>query len=341
VLVLCHPPKSASEENLQPRGGGAYIAEVDGNLTVNKDDMTVTFHWHSKLRGPDFAPVSFLLRAVTHERLKDSKGRLLWTVVAGRLSEAAQEEMAKVARADEDLLLQVVNKNPGASVADLARHLHWMTTKGEPHKSKVQRAIKRLLGAKLLSRERGRLSVTEKGKSLGGEMIGGITAVSRRGTVVPHPFRTTVPWIDLSGTVERFCRQSLHECMFQAASDGTAEPFERGALAPLSGRSVPGPSLRGTSGTASFSSLALLKPARPRRSPSNPRSRGVPARKVGVMRKRREDLRVIVGGVERSVEVKCCAADVRPLYDWFKQRDVLMGVLRLSLATKIANRTAA
>jgi RecA-family ATPase len=79
VLVLCHPPKNAGEDNLQPRGGGAYIAEIDGNLTVSKDDMTVKLHWQSKLRGPDFAPVNFLLKPVTHERLKDSKGRLLST----------------------------------------------------------------------------------------------------------------------------------------------------------------------------------------------------------------------------------------------------------------------
>jgi hypothetical protein len=38
VLALCHPPKNAGEDNLQPRGGGAYVAEIDGNLTATKDD---------------------------------------------------------------------------------------------------------------------------------------------------------------------------------------------------------------------------------------------------------------------------------------------------------------
>jgi hypothetical protein len=164
VLVLCHPPKAAGEENLQPRGGGAFLAEVDGNLTVTKYDMTVTVHWQGKLRGPDFAPINFLLRAVTHERLKDSKDRLLSTVVASHLSDAAQEEMATAARAAEDELLQAVSKSPGVSVADLARQLGWMTNKGEPRKSKVQRAIKLLEKEKLLGRERGRLTVTDKGK---------------------------------------------------------------------------------------------------------------------------------------------------------------------------------
>ena len=34
VVVATHPPKSASDSNLQPRGGGAFIAEMDGNLTA-------------------------------------------------------------------------------------------------------------------------------------------------------------------------------------------------------------------------------------------------------------------------------------------------------------------
>jgi len=166
VLVLCHPPKSAGEDNLQPRGGGAYIAEIDGNLTVSKNDMTVELHYQAKLRGPDFAPINFVLKPVTHERLKNSKGRLIPTVVAQYLSEAAQEEMATAARAAEDEVLQAVSKNPGASVSAIAKQLGWMTGKGEPHKSKVQRAIIRLLKDKLLSRERGRLLVTDKGKKV-------------------------------------------------------------------------------------------------------------------------------------------------------------------------------
>jgi AAA domain/CHC2 zinc finger len=170
VLVLCHPPKGAGEENLQPRGGGAFLAEVDGNPTLTKNDMTVTLHWQSKLRGPDFLPINFLLKDVTHERLKDSKGGLLSTVVASHLSDAAQEDMATAARAAEDELLHAVAKNPRASVADLAKQLNWVTSKGEPQKSKVHRAIKQLERAKLLSRERDGLTVTEKGKRvLGGK----------------------------------------------------------------------------------------------------------------------------------------------------------------------------
>jgi RecA-family ATPase len=33
VVVNCHPTKNAGEEGLVPRGGGAFLFEVDGNLT--------------------------------------------------------------------------------------------------------------------------------------------------------------------------------------------------------------------------------------------------------------------------------------------------------------------
>jgi hypothetical protein len=42
VLVPCHPVKNATPDNMQPRGGGAFIAEMDGNLTVSKSDSLVT-----------------------------------------------------------------------------------------------------------------------------------------------------------------------------------------------------------------------------------------------------------------------------------------------------------
>jgi hypothetical protein len=72
---------------------------------------------------------------------------------------------------------------------------------------------------------------------------------------------------------------------------------------------------------------------------------GIRARKVSAMYKRCEDLRVIVGDVDRSVEVKCRAVGFRQFYDWLKQRDVLivkadrqepLVILRMSLAAEIA-----
>lgn len=45
ALILCHPVKNAQQDSLLPRGGGAFIAEVDGNLTC----------WKTALGGPGFS----------------------------------------------------------------------------------------------------------------------------------------------------------------------------------------------------------------------------------------------------------------------------------------------
>jgi hypothetical protein len=164
VLVLCHPPKNAGDDNLQPRGGGSYVAEMDGNLTVTKDDMAVELHWQTKLRGPDFAPVNFLLRSVTHEELKDTKDRLIPTIVAEYLSDTAQEEITKASRCDEDLALQALAGNPGASLAELAATLGWYAKSGKPNRSKAQRTLARLQRDKLIKKDRGRHEITDKGQ---------------------------------------------------------------------------------------------------------------------------------------------------------------------------------
>ena len=120
VIVACHPPKNANEANLQPRGGGAFIAEMDGNLTAKNDEGSVDLHWQGKFRGPDFAPISFELRQVTHQDLKDQRGRLLPTIVARHLSEIAKETIAKANDASQVELLKLVAKHPKASLAELA-----------------------------------------------------------------------------------------------------------------------------------------------------------------------------------------------------------------------------
>ena len=62
VFVLCHPTKNAQRDSLLPRGGGAFLAEVDANLTLWKDEAgIITLHWSGKIRGPSFEPVRFEL----------------------------------------------------------------------------------------------------------------------------------------------------------------------------------------------------------------------------------------------------------------------------------------
>lgn len=165
VLIACHPVKNAGPENLIPRGGGAFLAEVDGNLTCSKSDSMVTVHWQGKYRGPDFAPIPFQLQTVTTPALKDSKGRPIPTVVAKPLSERERSDAEANSRSDEDALLIAIADNERASMTGLATVLQWVTKDSKPYKARVQRSADRLKKGGYVKMERGALALSEKGKS--------------------------------------------------------------------------------------------------------------------------------------------------------------------------------
>jgi hypothetical protein len=170
VLVNTHPTKNAAPDNLTPYGGGAFLNEVDGNLTCSIDDLAVEVFWQGKFRGPDFQPLTFeLFRGITHERLKDSKGRLIPTVIARHMSEIRQQEIAKIARSHEDQLLVELERDGRGSQADLARRCGWLMDSGQPYKSRVKRTLKKLESQKLICPDRDGFAVTDKGrKAIGG-----------------------------------------------------------------------------------------------------------------------------------------------------------------------------
>jgi 5S rRNA maturation endonuclease (ribonuclease M5) len=166
VVVTCHPTKTPNMENLLPRGGGAFIAEVDGNLVCSKrpNSMIAEIHWHGKMRGTDFAPIPFELIAGTSERLRDSKGRSVWTVAAQPMTEQEQRYAEETARQDEDELLVLMREQPDLSLADSARELRWICRDGHtPDKTKVRRALMALKLAGLVDNKRGRWTVTKAG----------------------------------------------------------------------------------------------------------------------------------------------------------------------------------
>ena len=138
--------------NLLPRGGGAFLAEVDGNLVCIKDasTMLVEVTWHGKFRGPDFAPFSFKLIPAQSPKLVDSKGRLVWSIYAQAVSDAEQETLKDVGHAEQDKVLRVMLDHPGCSLAEIAKHLNWLTREGEPSKQKVHRMMTKLQKAKLV-----------------------------------------------------------------------------------------------------------------------------------------------------------------------------------------------
>lgn len=166
VLVACHPTKNADQSNLLPRGGGAFIAELDGNLTCQKTEAgTVKLHWQGKFRGPDFKPIHFDLSTVTAPGLVDSKGREIPTVMASLVSEGETRQRRETARKDEDLVLIAIENLPASSNSAIAEHLGWKDSAGEPHKRRAQTATTRLRRDKLADLTRGGWVLTKAGQS--------------------------------------------------------------------------------------------------------------------------------------------------------------------------------
>ncbi|WP_332716677.1 AAA family ATPase [Pelagibacterium mangrovi] len=149
VMVACHPTKNATTENLLPRGGGSFIAEMDGNLVCLKTDGGVRLHWQGKHRGPDFEPVEFELEKVTAPQLRDTRGRDVPTVMAKVLGSDQAKAKAAKARKDEDEVLIEIDADGGQSLASMAEALGW-TKEGNPHKDRVRRATDKLRRDKLV-----------------------------------------------------------------------------------------------------------------------------------------------------------------------------------------------
>ena len=75
MVALCHPVKNAHRSNLLPRGGGAFLNELDGNLTLWSESGEVTeLHWQGKIRGPDFSPLGYRLRPTPTGSSTDAAG---------------------------------------------------------------------------------------------------------------------------------------------------------------------------------------------------------------------------------------------------------------------------
>jgi hypothetical protein len=163
VLIACHPVKNATLDNLIPKGGGNFINEVDGNLTAWKTDSATAIHWQGKFRGAEFAPLTFQLHTATTERLTDSKGRLIPTVVAVSISENEQVRIETKSRSDEDQLLVSILENECTSLKAHAVILGWKTKSGEPNKPLVNRVASNLKKGKLVITERRGLALTTKG----------------------------------------------------------------------------------------------------------------------------------------------------------------------------------
>lgn len=163
VGVLCHPTKNAARDNLIPRGGGAFLNEVDGNLTCWRDGDRLTLHTAGKFRGPVFDPLYFVLKTVQIAGKKDPRGRPVISVVAVPLVDAEAERLARQDWTEENRLLYEMAQDPEGSQAAWARACAWISDDGLPNKAKVYRLLKTMEADKLVRNRRGRWSLTNQG----------------------------------------------------------------------------------------------------------------------------------------------------------------------------------
>ncbi len=172
VVVLSHPIKHAGHDGMIPRGGGAFLNELDGNLTLWSDTVgeVTELHWHGKIRGPDFSPLGYSLRTVA-TGLLDEKELPEMTIVAEPMSEEAMANHTKQTLANEDVVLLALRDHPDWSYAEIATSAGWVNDELQPARAKVQRAINNLKGDKLVaqSRKGSRWELTDKGRKAIGE----------------------------------------------------------------------------------------------------------------------------------------------------------------------------
>ena len=169
VIALCHPIKNPSRGTLLPRGGGAFLNELDGNLVLwsaSKGEVT-ELHWCGKIRGPDFSALGYQLRPVP-TGLNDEKDRPEMTIIAEPMSDEAIADHTQQDMANDDVVLKALHENPKLSLASIARNAGWLDEDDQPEKWRVQRAITSLAEDKLIQKLRkgARWQLTEKGQNV-------------------------------------------------------------------------------------------------------------------------------------------------------------------------------
>ena len=178
VLVPAHPVKKpASVEDCLPRGGGAFLAEVDGNLALWRQDETISLQIAGKFRGSPFDPIPFRLETVETVSVRDQRGRPVRTVLA-QLVEAteAENDAGQARKALEDAILAFTRVTSFASIRDMAIGAGLIGPEDSPRENnkgyqRAKRAIRRLLTQKLITDVGDRFSITAAGRKFAKKLV--------------------------------------------------------------------------------------------------------------------------------------------------------------------------
>jgi Bifunctional DNA primase/polymerase, N-terminal/AAA domain len=145
VIVLCHPTKGAKDINdMIPRGGGAFLNEVDGNIGIAREGTTIGAQVVGKIRGPEFPPLHFTLKVIRdHPQLVNRKGKFMPTVVAEPVSYDEVKRREATGEKDNIKVLRFIERNPRASLDAIGAAVF-----GPKGKQRAQRIVDSLIDDK-------------------------------------------------------------------------------------------------------------------------------------------------------------------------------------------------
>lgn len=158
VIVAAHPIKNATADQLVPYGGGAILNEVDGNLTLSKEEGIASLHWQGKLRGLEFSPLLFRFDVCGSPDVVDREGRQVQIPVCVPTTQEVVEE--SIAGADERSarLLLAIFESPKGTLRE------WSDTTGIPIGGSIKRALDKLAEKKLIEKLLTHWQITNKGR---------------------------------------------------------------------------------------------------------------------------------------------------------------------------------
>ena len=118
VVTLCHPSKGATAETMEPRGGGAFLGEIDCAITMLGSRECVQMEPHTrKFRGEPFDRVSFAIETVElPEFINRLTQKPMTTAIARYLPPKEEEVIEETVGERQHALLRHIARHPEASI---------------------------------------------------------------------------------------------------------------------------------------------------------------------------------------------------------------------------------
>jgi hypothetical protein len=163
VIVPAHPTKGAGKDSLTPKGGSSLLNAVDGNLSAWNTDGTIKVHWQGKFRGAPWKPMHFELSEYQSEQLRDSRGRIMPTVIARAMLDSEISKATEQGVKIENQVLKLLSD--GLTIREIADDVAADGKRGIS-KSRVDRVVQRLAEQRWINKVGRKWGLTSQGKAV-------------------------------------------------------------------------------------------------------------------------------------------------------------------------------